>query len=211
MSSLIASGNTAQLFATPIWSFRPVEAEALARRVAERVREVRRREPGAGASSYTWQSSPELHLEPAFGDLAAVIAEAARAIAAVLAWDCELALTSLWGNVSGAGEPLHAHTHPNNLLSGVFYACAPEGAGATSFSDPRPQARVLRPKVLRDTPLNSTEFRYRPTEGTLLLFPAWLEHAVTTSSSAGERITVAFNLMVKGPLGEKRLLAYSEV
>jgi uncharacterized protein (TIGR02466 family) len=210
MSSLIENGTLAQLFATPIWTFKPKNAAALADSVSERVRALLRADSGATAKAI-WQSRPNLHLDPAFEDLTLLIAEASRAVISLLAYDCELGLTGLWANISGATDSLHEHSHPNNLLSGVFYAAVPDGAGETAFKDPRPQARVLRPRIVRDTPLNSVEFRFRGTPGTLIVFPAWLEHGVTRSTSSAERITVAFNLMAKGPLGSRELLAYSGV
>jgi len=214
MSSLIESGTLAQLFATPIWTFKPKNGAALAESVSERVRALRRADAGASGGAHVptvWQSGPNLHGDPAFEDLTLLIAEASRSVLSLVAYDCELALTGLWANVSGAADSLHEHSHPNNLLSGVFYASVPDGAGETAFKDPRPQARVLRPRIVRDTPLNSVEFRFRGTPGTLILFPAWLEHGVTRSTSSTERITVAFNLMAKGPLGSRELLAYSGV
>jgi uncharacterized protein (TIGR02466 family) len=35
-------------------------------------------------------------------------------------------------------------------------------------------------------------------DGTLLLFPAWLDHSVDENRSAEERISVSFNLMFTG-------------
>jgi uncharacterized protein (TIGR02466 family) len=140
-----------------------------------------------------------------------LIDEASRAAVTLLQVEASLAITGLWGNVGGRDASLHQHTHPNNYLSGIFFVRIPEGAGATVFEDPRPQARVLQPRTVKSNPLNSLEFEYLGTAGTLLLFPAWLAHGVRSSRADGERITVAFNLMATGPLGDPSRLAYSEV
>lgn len=210
MSSGLERGSLSQLFATPVWSFRPRDADSLAESAAAYLLTLRAK-AGPSAPGELWQSRPELHREPELASVVRVIDEAARAALSVLQLDCELGITGLWGNVGGSSASLHSHTHPNNLLSGIFFVRMPEGSGATVFEDPRPQARVLRPRVLKSNPLNSLEFEYLGTPGTLLLFPAWLEHAVRGSRIDSERITLAFNLMVKGPLGDPSLLAYSEV
>ena len=65
--------------------------------------------------------------------------------------------------------------------------------------------------TLRDKPLNSLEFECAATTGMLLLFPAWLEHGVRPSRTQDERSSIAWNLIITGPLGSHDELAYSEV
>jgi len=210
MSSGLERGSLSQLFATPVWTFKPRDAERLAEDVAEYLLARRAKTPPR-APGDLWQSRPDLHLAPELGALVRVVDEAGRAALAVLQVECQLAITGLWGNIGGRDSALHEHTHPNNYLSGIFFVRMPEGSGATVFEDPRAEARVLRPKTLKSNPLNSLEFEYQGAPGTLLLFPAWLEHGVRPSHAGAERITIAFNLMVKGPLGDPTLLAYSEI
>ena len=213
MASTIEGGSLSQLFATPVWSFRATGGAELAAGAEARLRALRDRDTrwDAGGRPAYWQSHDRLHEDPGLAGVTALVDEAARAAVKLLEVECTLRITSLWGNIGGAGRALHEHTHPNNFLSGVFYVRVPPGSGATSFKDPRPQARVLRPRALRDNPLNSSEFRYEGAPGALLLFPAWLEHGVEANRSPEERITLAMNLMVKGPLGSREQLAYSEV
>jgi uncharacterized protein (TIGR02466 family) len=212
MASSFESGTVAQLFATPIWSFRPVGAVALAARLAARLHALRAADPRwAPAMGRVWQSQDDLREDAEMQPLVALIHEASLAALKILEMDCRLSLTGLWGNVGSRTHFLHEHTHPNNFLSGVFYVAVPEDSGVTWFKDPRPQTRILRPRVIRENPLNSPEFQYRGAVGTLLMFPAWLEHGVTPNTTDEDRITLAFNLMVTGPLGDPALLAYSDV
>lgn len=210
MSSGIERGSLSQLFATPVWSFRPRDAGRLADDAAAFLLTLRAK-AGPEAPGALWQSPPDLHQAPELAPVVAVVEEAARAALSVLQMECRLAITGLWGNVGGRDASLHEHTHPNNYLSGIFFVRMPPGSGATVFQDPRPQVRVLRPRTLKDNPLNSLEYEYLGTPGNLLLFPAWLAHGVRASRADDERITIAFNLMVTGPLGERGLLSYSEV
>jgi uncharacterized protein (TIGR02466 family) len=210
MSSSFQSGTVNQLFATPVWAFRPMDAEALAQRLASYVLARRTAEPAAAQASDHWQSRDDLHGAAELAPLVALIDEASHAVRSLLQIACELSLTGMWANVSRGAAALHEHTHPNNYLSGVFYARMPEGAGAIAFKDPRPQTRILRPRTLAENPLNALELEYPATTGTLLVFPAWLEHGVRPGRASEPRITIAWNQMVRGPLGSRELLAYSE-
>ena len=67
--------------------------------------------------------------------------------------DCYI--TDCWANVCRRGEHHRAHIHPNNVLSGVYYAAAPNGCGDIVFDDPRPQTKVLMPDLRELTPLNT--------------------------------------------------------
>jgi len=213
MPSPFESGSLASIFATPVWSFKPAGGVAIGERLAGYLRELRDADPRgrAGGSAGVWQSRDDLHRTEDLAELVSIISDASRAALSLLQVECTLKITGLWGNISRGQSALHEHTHPNNYLSGVFYARMPEGAGAIAFKDPRPQTRVFRPRTLRDNPLNSLEFECAATTGTLLLFPAWLEHGVRPSRTEDERITIAWNLMITGPLGSHEELAYSEL
>jgi uncharacterized protein (TIGR02466 family) len=200
-----------QLFATPVWAFRPVDAEPLARELASYALARRAADPRHAAGSVYWQSRDDLHQADELAPLLALIEEASRAVRSLLQVDCQLSVTGMWANISRGTGALHEHTHPNNYLSGVFYAHMPQGAGAIAFKDPRAQTRILRPRTLADNPLNALEIEYPAATGTLLMFPAWLEHSVRPSRTGEERITVAWNQMIRGPLGTRELLAYSEL
>src|SRR3954449_8868296 len=75
--------------------------------------------------------------DPAFGDLAKVLARHAAAFASECAF--ELArkprLDSLWVNLlRGSGH--HAgHIHPHSIISGALYVEVPKGSGAIRFED----------------------------------------------------------------------------
>jgi uncharacterized protein (TIGR02466 family) len=213
MASSFEDGNLAQLFATPVWSFTPRRSKALAEQLGACLQQLRSADPRRAVSEARgmWQSRADLHEREEFAELVSLIHEASRSALALLQVECELRLTGLWGNISRGAHELHEHTHPNNYLSGVFYVRMPEGAGAIAFKDPRPQTRVMRPRTLAENPLNSFELEYTAEAGTMLLFPAWLEHGVRPSTTDEERISVAWNLMIHGPLGSNEQLAYSEL
>ncbi len=56
-------------------------------------------------------------------------------------------------------------------------------------------------------PFNTNIHPYQPQEGTLLLFPSWLPHMVEANQSEERRISIAFNVMLKGKMGAHTMRA----
>jgi uncharacterized protein (TIGR02466 family) len=86
-----------------------------------------------------------------------------------------------------------SHTHPNSLLSGVFYLQVPEGSSPIVFDDPRSFRKfVSLPKLENST--NWERVHFVPEEGLLLIWESWLDHEVPKNNSKNGRITMVFNL-----------------
>src|SRR5439155_25432433 len=88
-----------------------------------------------------------------------------------------------------------SHSHPNNYLSGAYYVRTNPGADTINFHDPRSQAAVIRPPVTELTAENTDQVVVKVTDGTLLLFPSYLEHSVDATGADEERVSVSFNIM----------------
>lgn len=69
---------------------------------------------------------------------------------------------------------------------------------ASTSSIRKPQAGVIRPAVTEPTAENTEVAMVRVQTGSLLLFPAWLQHAVDVNRSSRPRISLSFNLMFPG-------------
>ena len=137
-----------------------------------------------------------LHELPEFGEL---VAAARRTVAAILrflsiGYDA-VEFTACWATVLARGAAHKVHHHPNNFLSGVYYLQTGAGADTINFHDPRPQAAVIRPPVTALTAANTDQVVVRVRNGTLLLFPSWLEHSVDANAGDAERISISFNVM----------------
>ena len=115
--------------------------------------------------------------------------------------DCYI--TDCWANVSYRGHSHPTHTHPNNYLSGVYYLRAPAGCGQIVFFDPRPQASAITPSLSENTVANSNQMFIAPEPGKLVLFHSWLPHYVEANQSDEARVSIAFNVMLKGPIGSE--------
>ena len=106
-----------------------------------------------------------------------------------------------WANVLRKGQYNSIHVHPNSTWSGVYYVTGnpppeppgtPEFSGKIEFIDPRPAASAtytVENMMQQRTMLN-------PGPGTMIAFPSWLQHLVHPYFGPGERISVAFNMLI---------------
>lgn len=144
----------------------------------------------------SWQSHHRLHEAGECQRLIQAIAAAAAGVLAHLEIGArEVEITGCWANVSAPGARHGTHSHPNNFLSGVYYVQTSAGANTINFHDPRPQSGVMRPPIAKLTADNADLVVATVTDGTLMLFPAWLPHSVDANRSDTVRVSVSFNLM----------------
>ncbi len=150
----------------------------------------------AAAAGGNWQTSQDLHLRAEFQPLVQLIQAAGQGVVSYLKLaHSAIEITGCWANINPPGVPHSIHTHPNNLISGVYYVKADPGADQIYFFDPRPQARVLAPKLKEGNSANALQSNVDIKPGRLICFPAWLEHGVPPNRSGAERISISFNLM----------------
>lgn len=194
---MFESTQAMTLFPTVCWlhDLPAAEAAGLNRNLEAAVEAILapRQAPSAGGN---WQTSQDLHLRPEFQPLVQLIHTAGQGVVNYL----KLAhgafeITGCWANINPPGIPHSIHTHPNNLISGVYYVKADPGADKIHFYDPRPQARVLAPKLTESNIANALQSNVDIKPGRLICFPAWLEHGVPPNRSQAERISISFNLM----------------
>jgi uncharacterized protein (TIGR02466 family) len=188
-----------QLFPTFIWKgdLSPAEFEPLNRDIVAAL-------AGMGAPlqglrpGENWQSDHGLHERAAFRPLLEWVEAAAASALSYLRIPRPLLITGCWANVNAPGTGHRLHSHRNNYLSGAYYVQVQEGADSINFFDPKPQAGVIRPAATEPTAENTEVAMVRVKTGSLLLFPAWLQHAVDVNRSNRARISLSFNLMFPG-------------
>ena len=147
-------------------------------------------------SGQGWQSEQALHEREEFTELISCVSHVAKSILRFLRIGEEaFEITGCWATVLAKGAVHKAHSHPNNFLSGVYYIRIHPGSDTINFHDPRSQTGVIRPPVVELTSANTDQVVVRVTNGTLLMFPSYLEHSVDTNMSEQERISISFNIM----------------
>lgn len=116
-------------------------------------------------------------------------------------------ITSMWANKLLKGETHAPHTHSNNILSGVFYL---KSGSPIQFYDPRPQAHVFHPYPVENNYENAGLFQFESDESWGFIFPSWLQHWVPPSTS-DERISISWNILLRGEYGEPGSLQNAKI
>ena len=112
-----------------------------------------------------------------------------------------LKIHNLWFNVNGKGNFNWPHQHVGYAQSGTYYVKVPKNSGTLRIINPN--HNVAMPTwgagLNKNMPLevNPNDFGIEPQEKTFLCFPSWLQHAVTPNKSDEERISIAFDYLIK--------------
>lgn len=193
----IEASDVIPMFPTLLWKIlvKRELRDAIDAKILATVGSMRRDFPKL-ESGHGWQSEQTLHDREEFQDLVACVDNATRSILRFLQIGHDaFEITGCWATVLARGAAHKAHSHPNNYLSGVYYVRTHPGADTINFHDPRNQAGVIRPPVMELTAENTDQVVVKVTNGTLLLFPAYLEHSVDANTSEEERVSISFNIM----------------
>jgi len=114
----------------------------------------------------------------------------------------EFYITQSWSNYNNKKEKHHKHSHPNSIISGVYYV---QGNAPINFYR-RNQVFALDFQVQNFTIENAHSWFFDVKPNDLILFPSSLEHSVKENEIDETRISIAFNTFVKGKIGEEKNL-----
>ena len=154
--------------------------------------------------NHVYHTKDDLHTISYFDDFRDVVLNVSKTYMENLKYKYDkLEITGMWANQLHVKEAHPPHTHSNNFLSGVYYLKASGDTSPIQFFDPRPQANVLRP---RNEPTwdNSSMLQFNSVTGMGFIFPAWLMHWVPPTQE--ERISISWNIIVRGNYGEANTL-----
>jgi len=193
----IETSDVIPMFPTLVWKIQ-LKAElrdAIDVKILAALERIRHDLPELGAGQ-GWQSEQTLYEREEFRDLVAFVNYAARSVLRFLriGYDA-FEITGCWATVLAKGAVHKAHSHPNNFLSGVYYVRTHPGTDTINFHDPRTQTGIIRPPVVELTAENTDQVVVKVMNGTLLIFPAYLQHSVDANTSEEERISISFNIM----------------
>ncbi|MEK6244960.1 MAG: 2OG-Fe(II) oxygenase family protein [Pseudomonadota bacterium] len=195
--SWIESSDVLSLFPSLVWKIQlraevhePIDASALGLLHA-----LRQGLPELKAGE-AWQSGHALHGREELHELCDCVSRAAASVLQFLKIGAQaIEITGCWVNLVAPGAAHRGHSHPNNYLTAVYYVRTWPGADTINFHDPRSQAGVIRPPVTELTSANTDQVVVRVRNGTLLVFPAYLQHSVDANAGSESRVSVSFNLM----------------
>ena len=113
-------------------------------------------------------------------------------------------ITQSWLNYTETNQYHHKHTHSNSLVSGVFYINCDEQFDKIKFFNDTYKA--IKPEVKQWNIWNSESWWFSVKTGDIILFPSSLIHMVETKQGDNTRISLAFNVFIKGTLGNNKEL-----
>ena len=113
-------------------------------------------------------------------------------------------ITQSWLNYTETNQYHHKHAHPNSLVSGVFYInCNEEHDKIKFFND---KYSTIKPEIKDWNIWNSETWWFSVKTGDVILFPSSLTHMVETKQGDNTRISLAFNVFIKGTIGNNKNL-----
>lgn len=104
-----------------------------------------------------------------------------------------LALDNAWININFPGSSNVIHNHPIVAFAGTIYINVDENSGDIVFHDDF--SPIKHYPIDRDK--SKIFFRtvtYKPRNGMIIFFPAWLSHTVNVNQSHIKRVSISFNV-----------------
>ena len=110
-------------------------------------------------------------------------------------------ITQSWLNYTGNNQFHHQHSHNNAYISGVFYIMANHEVDKIKFYKTNtPQIEL---STTQYNTFNSSSWFFPVKTGDVVLFPSTLMHGVDKKKETPTRISLAFNIFIKGKIGNK--------
>ncbi|HEY1796183.1 MAG TPA: putative 2OG-Fe(II) oxygenase [Stellaceae bacterium] len=107
----------------------------------------------------------------------------------------ERARVEPWAMIYGGEGRQTSHIHPNGWITGVYYVAAARPDGANAYSGHLVMGAVGG-KQAADPPWGVREIE--PVPGRLVLFPSYVPHLTLPSGVAGDRVSIAFDIVDAG-------------
>ena len=209
MLPIQAHNDVVLAFSSPLLMRQLPEGSRLNKALGAMLRDDRLANPAPSTSSIEgWQSDTDLAVRdlPEIGILRDhIIAAVAQLTETDLGKEIEAGvcrvLIHAWGNIMDDGNmtDIHNHASPSDW-SGVYYVDAEAGDqdiernGFLFLVDPRPIQVISGRGKYRQ---QHRHVVVKPIDGSLIVFPGWMNHYVRTYRGRSERISIAFNARIE--------------
>ena len=111
----------------------------------------------------------------------------------------KIELVSSWANLHKKGDFAQVHVHYNSIISGVWYlTTTPKTGKLVVHADYKLFGNLLDFPRRVYNEFNGDQYAFTPQNGDLLLFPSTMKHSVKVNNCDNERISLAFNYMIRG-------------
>ena len=114
----------------------------------------------------------------------------------------EFPITQSWISLTEPDKHHKVHCHSNSYISGVFYLKTIEN-DCVIYLDPLSKIKnKINFPLKKDNIFSASVAQVGVKDNILLLFPSWLDHEVSPNMSQMDRYSLAFNVWIKGEIGE---------
>ena len=125
----------------------------------------------------------------------------------------DIVFTQSWLTLKSTNMYHKAHTHPNTLISSVFYYEIKEGDPPICFSykaggNRRSHIEPLLEDDHQEHPFSQHEYYYHPRENDLVIFPSYLSHGVPPNPNKEFRKSLGINALPKGSIGDEQTISH---
>ncbi len=114
-------------------------------------------------------------------------------------------ITQSWLNYTETNQYHHKHAHPNSLVSGVFYINCHEELDKIKFFK-KDIYQTIKPEIKNWNVWNSEAWSFVVKTQDIIMFPSSLTHMVENKEGTNTRISLAFNVFIKGTIGNEKNL-----
>ena len=114
-------------------------------------------------------------------------------------------ITQSWLNYTETNQFHHKHEHPNSLVSGVFYINCHKELDKIKFFK-KDIYQMIKPETKNWNLWNSETWWFTVKTSDIIMFPSSLTHMVETKEGNNTRISLAFNVFIKGKIGSNKNL-----
>ena len=104
-----------------------------------------------------------------------------------------------WINFMHKDDRAHPHDHCNSIYSGIVFLSAPTGSAELIFE--KNKYKTIEPTIAEYNLYNSHIYRITPQDGMICIFPSDLVHYVDVHTLDQPRISLAFNIFIRGEFG----------
>ena len=108
--------------------------------------------------------------------------------------DYDITYKESWFHVTKTNGMHESHIHPGCSWCGIYYLQSGDlGSGETVFENPVKSTYIDRGNLYLN---NMSQYRVKPQDGLLVIFPSFLSHYQAMYKGTEDRIVVAFNASI---------------
>lgn len=192
--------ETLDLFTIPVYRFVNPAHNAIKSKMMAYLNndEVYKDQSFEGTLDFT---TPNLHKIPDFFNLRDFVMSSLEQVMEDLGHaPNSVQMTGMWGTRHKNGIGHHRHLHMNSFIAGIYYLNGVAAHSGTTFFRGYYHGQQLTPAMAEGRRSKVNGSWTQPfTEGTLIIFPSWLEHRTDINNQQSPRNIISFNTLPLGP------------